>query len=101
MGRLLSSKQIRSIVKGRKVIATINKGFMAERQIDSHQLDQIIDVWWPKLEDRLKALSPPPEPTVARSTEDQLEELLTLARENLQRENLRLEASREQMRNST
>lgn len=77
-----------------KVIATINKG-LAERQIDSHQLDQIIDVWWPKLEDRLKALSPPPEPTVARSTEDQLEELLTLARENLRRENLRLEASRE------
>ena len=77
-----------------KVIATINKG-LAERQIDSHQLDQIIDVWWPKLEEKLKTLAPAPEPAVARSMEDQLEELLTLTRENLRRENLRLEASRD------
>lgn len=77
-----------------KVIATINKG-LAERQIDTHQLDQIIDVWWPKLEERLKSLSPAPEPAAVRSVGDQLEELLTLARENLRRENLRLEASRE------
>lgn len=77
-----------------KVIATINKG-LGERQIDFHQLDQIIDVWWPKLEEKLKVLSPVPEPAVARSMGDQIEELLTLARENLRRENLRLEASRE------
>lgn len=77
-----------------KVIATINKG-LGERQIDFHQLDQIIDVWWPKLEEKLKALSPVPEPAAARSMGDQIEELLTLARENLRRENLRLEASRE------
>lgn len=77
-----------------KVIATINKG-LGERQIDSHQLDQIIDVWWPKLEEKLKALSPAPEPAAERSMGDQIEELLNLARENLRRENLRLEASRE------
>jgi len=77
-----------------KVIATINKG-LAERQIDSHQLDQIIDVWWTILEEKLKALPPAPEPAAARSVGDQLEELLTLSRENLRRENLRLEASRD------
>lgn len=77
-----------------KVIATINKG-LVERQIDSHQLNQIIDVWWPKLEEKIRILSQPPEPVAARSMGDQIEELLTLARENLRRENLRLEASRE------
>lgn len=77
-----------------KVIATINKG-LGDRQIDIHQLDLILDVWWPKLEEKLKDLAPAPAPTVARSIDDQLEELLTLARENLRRENLRLEASKE------
>lgn len=77
-----------------KVIATINKG-LADRQIDPHQLDQIIDVWWPRLEEKLKHLSPLAEPAAERSVGDQLEELLALARENLRRENLRLESSRE------
>lgn len=77
-----------------KVIHTINK-CLDDRQIDSHQLDQIIDVWWPHLETILNMLAPMPEPTATRTTGDQLDELLTLARENLRRENLRLEASRE------
>ena len=75
-----------------KMLSTINKS-LGESRIDPQQLEEILDVWWPKLEEKLKSLPPALTPTIARSTSDQLEELLLLARENLRRENLRLEAS--------
>lgn len=75
-----------------KVLFTINKS-LGDGRIDPQQLEEILDVWWPKLDEKLKAISPSSAPTVARSTNDQLEELLLLARENMRRENLRLEAS--------
>jgi hypothetical protein len=77
-----------------KVLSTINKG-LGESRLDPQQLEEILDVWWPKLEERIKAIPAPKEPTAARSIDDQLEEILQLARENLRRENLRLEASME------
>lgn len=77
-----------------KVLATINKG-LDDRKLNAHELDEILDVWWPKLEERLNALPSAPTPAVTRSVGDQLEELLSIGREQLRRENLRLEASRE------
>lgn len=77
-----------------KVLSTINKS-LGERRIDSQQMEEILDVWWPKLEERLQAIPSAPTPTTIRAMGDQLEELLTLAREQLRRENIRLEASKE------
>ena len=76
-----------------KVLATINK--LGDRPIDHLQLDEILDVWWPKLLEKLAAIPVAPTPATIRSTNDQLEELLLLAREQLRRENLRLEAFKE------
>jgi hypothetical protein len=77
-----------------KILATINRG-LGERQIESSELNEILDVWWPKLQEKIDAMPHVAEPVVIRSTESQLDELLSLARENMRRENLRLEASRE------
>lgn len=77
-----------------KVLSTINNG-LGERRIDPQQLEEILDVWWPKLQERLAAIQPAPNPTASRTTNDQLEEILMLAREQLRRENIRLEASKE------
>lgn len=75
-----------------RVVATINRS-LGEREIDPRQLEEILNVWWPSLEAKLDSLRPAPAPVALRSTANQLEELLALARENLRRENLRLEAS--------
>lgn len=77
-----------------KVVATINQN-LEEGKINPQQLQETFDVWWPKLEERLKMIPPEPFPTASRTVDDQLEELLTLAREQLRRENIRLEASNE------
>lgn len=77
-----------------KVLSTINR-VLDDRSLEPQQLDEILDVWWPKLDERLRSLPLPATPAATRSTGDQLEELLLLARENLRRENLRLEASME------
>jgi hypothetical protein len=78
-----------------RVLKTINEGLDPGREISPAELDEIIDVWWPKLEERLKQVPPVPVPTPVRSIDDQLEELLMLSREQIRRENLRLEASKE------
>lgn len=78
-----------------KVLKTINESMGSERAINSSALDEIIDVWWPKLEEQLKCIPKETTPPPARGVPDQLEELLILAREQLRRENLRLEASKE------
>lgn len=77
-----------------KVLMTINRG-LGDRRLDAQYLDEILDVWWPKLEEKLSAIPAPTKPVAARAVEDQLEEILQLTRENLRRENLRLEASME------
>lgn len=77
-----------------KVLSTINKS-LGDQMIDLQQLEEILDVWWPKLEEKLKAIPSASTPTAARSTNDQLEELLLLGREQMRRENIRLEASKD------
>lgn len=78
-----------------KVLKTINESVGIERAINSSALDEIIDVWWPKLEEQLRGIPEEFAPPPARGVSDQLEELLVLSREQLRRENLRLEASKE------
>lgn len=77
-----------------KVLTTINSG-LGDRRLEAQQLDEILDVWWPKLEEKLQAIPNAIAPTAIRTTGDQLEELLALSREQLRRENIRIEASNE------
>lgn len=76
------------------VLSTINAQ-LGERRIEPQQLEEIVDVWWPKLKEKLLAIPSAPTVKVVRSATDQLEEILTLSREQLRRENIRLEASKE------
>jgi hypothetical protein len=78
-----------------KVLKTINESVGTDRAINSSALDEIIDVWWPKLEEQLRGIPEDSAPPPVRGISDQLEELLVLAREQLRRENLRLEASKD------
>ncbi len=75
-----------------KVLATINSG-LGDRRLETQQLEEILDVWWPKLQEKLSAIPAASTPTTIRTTGDQLEELLALSREQLRRENIRIEAS--------
>lgn len=75
-----------------RVLSTLNK-LIPERTLPDAELDAIFEVWWPSLDKALREIPEAPTPQPARATEDQLEELLQLAREQLRRENLRLEAS--------
>ena len=78
-----------------RVLKTINESINSDRAISAVELDEIIDVWWPKLEEKLLAIPPVAAPTPVRGIEDQVEELLLLSREHLRRENLRLEGAKE------
>lgn len=75
-----------------KIIQTLNKALDAS-QIIGPELDEIFEVWWPKLEERLIEV-----PTVEkgnilkRSTENILEEILSNSREQMRREEIRLKS---------
>lgn len=77
-----------------RVLSTLNK-CMGERALPDTELAEIFSVWWPKLHERIAAIPNLPVALPARAAEDQLEELLHIAREQLRRENLRLEASKD------
>jgi hypothetical protein len=77
-----------------RILSTINK-VLGDRALDGQQLIEILEVWWPKLEESLSSIPPATEPVLTRPKEDQLEEILGLVREQLRRENIRLEASKE------
>lgn len=74
-----------------RVLSALNDG-LDEAKLPVPELAEILEVWWPQLERQLEAIGPAPAPTVARSVQEQLDELLSLNREQLRRENLRLEA---------
>lgn len=55
-------------------------------------LGETFDVWWPKLEERLAGMPKADTETVERrTTDDLLEEVLSITREQLRRDNLRVE----------
>ena len=61
-------------------------------KISATDLQEICDVWWPRLEEKLLAIGAAPGPQETRPVQDQLDEILELSREQLRRENIRLEA---------
>lgn len=77
-----------------RVLSALNDG-LGDAKLPERELAAILEVWWPHLEAQLKAIGAAPAPAEVRSTQEQLDELLSLAREHIRRENLRLEASRE------
>lgn len=77
-----------------RILSTVNRG-LGDRMLEPRELEEIVDVWWPKLQEKLDQLPPATESHEERTTSDQLEELLSLAREQMRRENIRLEASQE------
>lgn len=74
-----------------KVLSTLNKKLVDP--MDGNELDEILDVWWGRLEDKLNSIPQPDSTPDVRTVGDQLDELLELSREQLRRENLRLERS--------
>lgn len=77
-----------------KLLATLNRA-LGDSQLPTKDLEEIFDVWWPKLASRLEAAPPTQgEKIEKRDVEDFLEEILTNTREQLRRENLRLEHQR-------
>ncbi|MBU9166220.1 TIR domain-containing protein [Burkholderia gladioli] len=74
-----------------RLLANLN-GAPGHTQLPEGDLLEIFDVWWPKLESKLQTVPPNDENAVEkRSQEDLLEEILNNSREQLRRENLRIE----------
>jgi hypothetical protein len=78
-----------------KILTLLNRS-LGPDQIATKDLDEIFNVWWPKLEDRLNSV-PSVEDKIPkpRSSEEILEEIVSNTREQLRRENVRLEQSRD------
>jgi hypothetical protein len=75
-----------------RVLQMLNKALDAF-QIPSVELDEIFEVWWPRLEEQLKTI--PVEANlqpVKRETSEVLEELVNNSREQLRREEIRLKS---------
>lgn len=64
------------------LVNLINKSAAPERQVDAADLDDIFELWWPKLECKVREiLASSPEPTPKkRETDDILEELVATVR---------------------
>lgn len=77
-----------------KVLHTLNNN-LGDTKLEASELEEILDVWWPKLEGKLNDIPASDSHVQPRTTNDQLEELLDLSREQLRRENLRLESQKE------
>jgi hypothetical protein len=64
----------------KRVIETINKE-LTENRLDAAVLDEVFDMWWPKLEVSVqKILEQSDETSVVRTDRDMLEEILTVSR---------------------
>ncbi|WP_390349358.1 toll/interleukin-1 receptor domain-containing protein [Variovorax boronicumulans] len=74
-----------------RVLQNLN-GALSSEKLQDADLVEIFDVWWPKLEERLASTPQQDEPVAPRrAPDDILEEILSMNREQLRRENLRLE----------
>jgi hypothetical protein len=73
-----------------KLLQTLNRA-LGNLQIPSSELDEIFEVWWPRLNEQLTAI--PVEPNlkpIKRTTDELLEELVNNTREQLRREEIRI-----------
>ena len=79
-----------------KVLSTMNKA-LGSAQLSGDDLEEIFKVWWPGLEKKLtEAPASMTGPQIKRTSEDLLEEIIENTREQLRRENLRIEYRQEQ-----
>lgn len=77
-----------------KLLATLNRA-LSDNQLPTKDLEEIFDVWWPKLESKLRSIpSAEGQKIEKRKLDDLLEEILTNTREQLRRETVRLENQR-------
>jgi hypothetical protein len=76
-----------------KIIATLNK-CLDNSQISAETLSETFDVWWPKFHSRLQNAPSVNSTSIPRRSNDELlEEIVNNTREQLRRENLRLQLS--------
>jgi len=76
-----------------RVLQNLN-GALSSEKLQDADLVEIFGVWWPKLEERLASTPQQDEPIAPRrSPDDILEEILSMNREQLRRENVRIEHS--------
>lgn len=68
---------------------------LGDDKLSDHDLSETFEVWWPRLEKTLNEIPKNNDGLTShpRTTEDILEEILDLSREQIRRENLRLEAA--------
>ncbi|TLX52047.1 hypothetical protein CWC31_02540 [Pseudoalteromonas ruthenica] len=74
-----------------KILSTLNKKL--PDPMEQSGLEEILDVWWDRLKAKLDQIPNPESAPNVRTVNDQLDELLELSREQIRRENLRLERS--------
>jgi len=75
-----------------RILSALNS-YLGDSKLSEPDLEQILEVWWPQLEKAVKEIQPINVAPTTRSTQDQLDELLSIGREQIRRENLRLEAN--------
>jgi len=63
-----------------KIIKSINES-LGKNGLAEAALDEVFDVWWPKLEDKINSIAPPVEVIPKRDSTEMIEELLDIARE--------------------
>jgi len=65
----------------RKLVRSLNDA-AGEQAMEENRVDEIFEVWWPRLEEKLGAIdaTPATKPAERRSTEDMVSEVLELAR---------------------
>ena len=74
-----------------RVVTNLNDA-LKSRSLPARELEEIFEVWWPKLFGKIEETPTLNTEKIARrSTDELLEEVLSLSREQLRRENLRLE----------
>lgn len=76
-----------------RLLITLNSA-LGPSGLKAQDLQEVFDVWWPRLEGKLEAAPEAADQKVLpRPSSEVLEEVLSLTREQLRRENLRLEHS--------
>jgi hypothetical protein len=78
-----------------KIVSTINQ-LLGPTKLSDADLTDAFEVWWPKFEERIRSTPDLTEITAKRSKDDMLEEVVSNTREQLRRENLRVEHDQRQ-----
>jgi hypothetical protein len=73
-----------------RLLNTLNEALLSTENTQINEIEEIFDVWWAKLEASLKDLPAAERQIEKRSSEDILEEIVKNTREQLRREEIRL-----------